>query len=89
MLYLARESLLRDRLAGMAALGIGAAVADTLLELSIDELLRLAQTPVLLVGLRWNNPHVWSMLRQFASGRTTALPQALVLAESEEGLNGH
>jgi len=84
MLQLARESLLRDRLGGMAVLGIGDRVADMLLGLSVEELHRLANTDVLLVGLRWQKPDVWQKLRQFACGQPVALPQAVVLAANED-----
>lgn len=84
MLQLARESLLRDRLGGMAVLGIGDRVADMLLDMSVEELQRLAGTDVLLVGLRWQKPDVWQKLRQFASGKPAALPQAVVLSARED-----
>jgi hypothetical protein len=83
MLYLARESLLQDRLAGMATLGIGDEVASCLLDMSTEQLHRLAHIEVLLVGLRWRAAPVWQRLGEFANGKTTALAQALVVGESE------
>ena len=84
MLQLARESLLNDKLGGMAVLGISEGVADMLLSMSLEELQRLAHTRVLLVGLRWSNLDVWQKLRRFAAGNPGALPQAVVLAANED-----
>ncbi|NDU85081.1 MAG: flagellar transcriptional regulator FlhD [Ferrovum sp.] len=83
MLYLAREVLQQDRLQGLLNLGITQKVADTLLALSAQELSHLAQSPVLLVGLRWHSARVWECLSQYATGTDTALPRALLLGEGE------
>ncbi len=83
MLYLAREALRQDQHQGMLDLGITPEVAHTLLSLSTDELSHLAQTPLLLVGLRWRSASVWSSLCQYARGCADALPRALLLGEGE------
>jgi hypothetical protein len=83
MLYLARELLQQDKTLGMAHLGITPDVATTLLELSAEELARLARTPMLLVGLRWRGATVWNCLRQYAMGSAAALPRAILLGEGE------
>ena len=82
-LHLVRESLLRNRLLALGEFQLDPRVADLLLALSQEQLRRLAQARVLLVGLRWRRPAVWACLGDFASGTATALPQALVVAESE------
>ncbi len=83
MLYLAREVLQQNRTLGMANLGIAPEVAATLLSLSAEELHHLANTPLLLVGLRWRGASVWDCLKQYAMGSASALPRALLLGEAE------
>ncbi len=83
MLYLAREALQEDRVAGMANLGISQEVASLLLSLSAEEINRLARTPLLLVGLRWRSGAVWDCLKQYASGTPNALSRAVILGEEE------
>ncbi len=82
-LHLVRESLLRNRLLALSEFQLEARTADRLLALSHDQLRRLAEAHVLLVGLRWRRAAVWTCLTEFASGRASALPQALVVAETE------
>lgn len=83
MLYLAREALRQDQQQGLLNLGITPEVAHTLLSLSTDEISHLAQTPLLLVGLRWRSSSVWNSLCQYARGSADALPRALLLGEGE------
>jgi Flagellar transcriptional activator (FlhD). len=83
MLYLAREVLHHNRLQGLLNLGIHPKVADVVMGLSAAELSRLAQSPVLLVGLRWHSMRVWECLNQYAVGVDGALPRALLLGEGE------
>ena len=47
-----------------------------------DQLIRLAQSELLLVGLRWNRHSVWSCLSDYALGADAALPRALIVAEA-------
>lgn len=82
-LHLLRESLLRNRLLALSEFDIDDAVADQLLALSHEQLRRLAQSKVVLVALRWRRPAVWHCLADYACGTATALPQALLVAESE------
>ena len=82
-LHLVRESLLRNRLLALSEFQLDPHVADRLLSLSQEQLRRLAAAHVLLVGLRWRRPAVWSCLTEFAAGRANALPQALLVAEAE------
>ncbi len=82
-LHLVRESLLRNRLLALSEFQLDPRVADRLLGLSQEQLRRLATAHVLLVGLRWRRPSVWSCLAEFAAGRASALPQALLVAEGE------
>jgi|GEM_PF-345856 hypothetical protein len=88
ILQFVRESLLRDRLAALNAFHIDSALADLLLELTPEQLRRIAFSKVLLVGLRWRRFSVWHCLREYAEGTAVALPQALIAAEAEV-LNGY
>lgn len=81
-LYFMREALIRDRLQALADLDIDPAVADLLLSLTADQMIRLAHSEVLLVGLRWRRGQVWSCLGDYAAGADAALPRALIAAES-------
>ncbi|MBW8066554.1 MAG: hypothetical protein GJU73_03830 [Ferrovum sp.] len=83
MLYLAREVLERDRLQGLLNLGLLPPVADLVLGMSAAEIHHLAQSPILLVGLRWRSMRVWECLGQYAMGTDAALPRALLLGEGE------
>jgi hypothetical protein len=83
LLYLVRESLMRNRLLALSEFQIESRVADLLLGLSHEQLRRLAQARVLLLGLRWRRHAVWSCLGEYATGTASALPQALLVAEAE------
>lgn len=83
ILQFVRESLLRNRLEALNAFHIDDALADLLLELTPEQLRRIAFSKVLLVGLRWRRYSVWHCLREFAQGTAVALPQALIAAEAE------
>lgn len=83
MLYLVREVLHKDRLQGLLHLGIQPKVADLLTSFSTAEVHHLADSPILLVGLRWRSMRVWECLNQYAVGVDGALPRALLLGEAE------
>lgn len=81
LMYL-RESLMQDRLQTLADFEIEARLADRILALTTDQLIRLAHADLLLVGLRWRRLPVWSCLGDYAEGADAALPRALIAAES-------
>jgi hypothetical protein len=83
ILQFVRESLLRDRLEAFSAFHIDDSLADLLLELTPEQLRRIAYSKVLLVGLRWRRFSVWHCLKEYAQGTAMALPQALIAAEAE------
>jgi len=83
ILQFVRESLLRDRFEALNVFHIDAELGDLLLELTPEQLRRIAFSKVLLVGLRWRRLSVWHCLRDYAQGTAVALPQALIAAEAE------
>jgi Flagellar transcriptional activator (FlhD) len=83
ILQFVRESLLRDRLEALEAFHIDACLGDLLLELTPEQIRRIAFSKILLVGLRWRRFSVWHCLKEYAQGTAVALPQALIAAEAE------
>jgi hypothetical protein len=81
-LYFVREALLKDRLLALTELEIDAGLANLILAMTADQLIRLSQSELLLVGLRWRKTPVWHCLNDYAAGADAALPRALIAAES-------
>ena len=83
LLFLAREILLENKLVAMSQLDLSEDVAQIILDFSLEEIKRLAETPMMLIGFRWKKNTIWSSLQQYAKGSPSNLSRAVILGHEE------
>lgn len=83
LLFLAREILLENKTVAMSQLDLSDDVAQIILDLSLEEIQRLAATPMMLIGFRWKRNTIWSSLQQYAKGGQGNLPKVMILGHEE------
>ena len=82
-LMLAQQMLLADRIGGMYRLGINAEMADLLSRLPAAQLVRMANTDMLLARFRLDERTVLGMLNDYSKDRPMARTHSAIMLAAQ------